>query len=323
MMEFQPIKPFEPIRADVIPNGPDWVHQVKWDGVRLLAYCNGQKVRLFNRRQHERTLHYPELVSSIHASPASSLILDGEVIALDPHGRPSFHEIMKRDRTTPTGHAKATDSIRVFYMVFDLLYVNGDWLNSCPLSDRIERLQQWLPLSDAIHFVPVYDNGDALFAGVKEKHMEGIVSKKRNSRYGIGGKNGNWRKIKVTEDLIAVVGAVTYRNGRVNALLIGQYDLEHRLIYIGRVGSGTLTSQDWQAVTRLAELLKSQTNPFERQPENVKKVSWLIPKLTVKVEFQEWTENGSLRQPRILAFVDENPHRCILEEGSNEGNNFQ
>jgi bifunctional non-homologous end joining protein LigD len=229
---------------------------------------------------------------------------------------------MKRDRTTPTAHAKAADSIRVFYMVFDLLYVNGDWLNAYPLSDRIERLQQWLPLADPIHLVPTYDNGDALFASVKEKHMEGIVSKKRNSRYGIGGKNGNWRKIKVTEDLIAVVGAVTYRDGRVNALLIGQYNSEHRLVYIGRVGSGSLTSQDWQAVTRLAELLKSPANPFERQPKDVKKVSWLVPQLTVKIEFQEWTENGSLRQPRILAFVDENPDQCILEEGSDEGGNF-
>jgi bifunctional non-homologous end joining protein LigD len=314
-MRLQPIVPFEPIRKAAIPTGAGWVHQVKWDGVRILTYYDGQEVRLFNRRQNERTNNYPELTMINKTAKATSLILDGEVISLDAHGRPSFHEVMKRDGVRNQARVRLLmDAVPIDYMVFDLIYCNGQWVNDRPFSERIELLRQWLPINDRFHIVPNYEDGDMLFEKIKTQHMEGIVSKRLDSTYDINRKSDHWIKIKVTHDLIAVVGGVTYRGAVVNALLLGLYAPGGQLVYIGHAGTGKVTGDDWLSITNLVEKLKIEKRPFLNQPERSKNAQWIQPILTVKVVFQEWTVGQVLRQPSIQAFVHADPKQCTTEE---------
>lgn len=314
-MKLQPIVPLEPIRKSAIPTGAGWVHQVKWDGVRMLTYYDGQEVRLFNRRQNERTDNYPELTKINKTVKATSLILDGEVIALDAHGLPSFHEVMKRDGVRNQARVPLlVAAIPIDYMVFDLIYCNGQWVNELPFSERMELLKQWLPANERIHIVPTYEDGEALLEKIKKQHMEGIVSKRLDSTYDINRKSDHWIKIKVTHDLIAVVGGVTYRGAVVNALLLGLYTPGNQLVYIGHAGTGKLTGEDWLSVTNLVEKLKIEKRPFLNQPERSKNAKWIEPKLTVKVAFQEWTASHVLRQPSIQALVHIDPKQCTTEE---------
>lgn len=312
-MELQPIVPFEPVQEKVIPEGSEWVHQIKWDGVRVLTYCDGKEVRLYNRKKNERTLIFPELADA-SAYKADSFIIDGEVIALDTDGKPSFHEVMKRDGIRNSERARAlVTAVPIFYMIFDLLYCNGEWINDHPFIERAHRLKQLVQGNDKIQVVPFFGDGKALFESAKKQKLEGIVSKKVDSPYLINGKNGNWKKIKKIEDLIAVIGGVTYRADRVNALLLGLYNQHGELVYIGHAGTGKLTDEDWGAVTQIADSLKSEERPFLNKPERVKTAQWLKPVLTVKVAFSEWTEGHVLRQPSIQAFVHLDPKQCRIE----------
>ncbi|MCQ2008592.1 DNA ligase [Sporolactobacillus sp. STSJ-5] len=314
-MNLQPIVPFEPIRETEIPTGVNWIHQVKWDGIRILTYYDGHELRLFNRRKNERTKNYPELDIIRQNTKANSFILDGEVIALDSHGKPSFHEVMKRDSVHNQSRIPMLmHAVPVFYMVFDLIFCNGEWVNERSLCERIELLKKWLPVSDQVQLVPMFKDGESLFASVKARHMEGIVSKEQNSTYLINGKNENWRKIKVTRDLIAIVGGVTKRSGTVNALLLGLYDSGRHFVYIGHVGTGKLTEEDWKLVTVLANRLRREENPFVNRVDRSAEAQWMQPQLTVKVAFQEWTASGVLRQPSIQAFVHVSPEQCRIEE---------
>ncbi|MCL1630551.1 DNA ligase [Sporolactobacillus sp. CPB3-1] len=313
-MKINPLIPFEPIRTEVIPEGSDWIHQVKWDGVRLLTYYDGSETHLFNRRKNERTMIYPELSMIGDMVKAHSMILDGEVVVLDEEGRPSFHEIMKRDQLRDSSRIDLMmRMLPINYMVFDMLYHNGCWINHLPFCERTELLKEELPENEHIHYVPSFEDGPALFHAVELRGMEGIVSKKRDSPYMINGKNRNWRKIKVIRDLIAVVGGAIFKNGTVNALLLGLYE-KKRFIYIGRAGTGRLSDEDWQFLTQLASQMAAEKNPFASPVEKVAGIHWMKPIVTVKIAYQEWTNGQALRQPSIQAIVDMDPKQCTMEE---------
>ncbi|WP_416825304.1 RNA ligase family protein [Ectobacillus polymachus] len=308
-MNIKPIIPFEPTISSHIPDSAEWISQIKWDGVRILTYYNRNELRLFNRKCRERTQHFPEL----HAlqTSASSLILDGEVIALDEKERPSFHEVMRRDAIRRMDRIpQMTHTVPVYYMVFDILFVNEKWVHALPYKERMDLLRKYIEPTPTIQLVPSYNNGHALFDVVKQHGMEGIVSKNVNSPYVINGKNDNWRKIKNYKDIIAVIGGVIYRSGIVNSVLVGMYDEKSDLVYIGHVGAGKLTNKDWHTLTRLIEPLITSTSPFPHGAEIRKDTVWVVPKLTVKIQYLEW--KNSLRQPSIQAFIDVPPKSCIL-----------
>ncbi|GAA4712751.1 RNA ligase family protein [Brevibacillus fulvus] len=310
----QPIDPMEPIASEVVPHGPEWIAQVKWDGVRVLTYADGLSVRLFNRRQNERTWHYPEITQLGDYCKTNSVILDGEVIALGEDGKPSFHEVMRRDGLRRMEKVSQMQKIvPVTYMIFDLLYLNGEWVIQRSLQERMELLQRMIVPNEQIQLVSSHNDGSALFTVVQQHQLEGIVLKNLTSRYVLGGKDASWRKVKDYRDLIAVVGGVTLRDGIVNSLLLGLYDREGRLHYIGHAGTGKLTQQDWRGLTQTIVPLRQQAMPFYRLPSRHKDAVWLSPQLTVKVQFAEWTASGTLRQPSIQSFVDLPAAECVLE----------
>ncbi|MFB0828969.1 DNA ligase [Brevibacillus laterosporus] len=309
-----PIIPFEPTICESIPQGSEWIAQIKWDGVRILTYFDGQQVQLFNRRGNERTWHYPEITDIATYSSATSLILDGEVISLGSTGKPSFHEVMRRDgirRLEKVSHIKS--QVPITYMIFDILFVNGDWVNHLPLRDRMELLQQWIMPSEHIQLVTSHPDGHALYKVVQEHQLEGIVLKDLTSSYLINGKDKRWQKKKYYRDLIAVIGGVTFRDQVVNSLLLGLYTPDGHLHYIGHAGTGKLTNADWLALTQVIKPLLQKEMPFMNRPDRYKDASWLSPELTVKVHFAEWTSGLTLRQPSIQAFVDVPAQSCRFD----------
>ena len=377
-MRVEPIVPFEPVAADEIPAGPQWVAQIKWDGVRMLVYFDGATTKLVNRRLHERTMQYPELADARRYCRAKSAILDGEIVAFDA-AKPSFHEVMRRDGVrNPHAVPAAAREIPITYMVFDILYHDGEWVTGRSLEERQRLLSRAVEPGDAVRLVGNETDGAKLFEVMRKHGMEGIVVKDLASTYAIGGKDGRWRKIKVRRDLTAVVGGVTYsgsvgsvsggvtysgsggsvsggvtysgsggsgsggvtgggtgvsgsgsggvtysgsggsvsgggRGGRVNALLLGLYDAQGRLHYIGHAGSGRLTGRDWAEITAAAELLRTPDCPFAARPPRSAGAVWLRPLLTAKVRYLEWTEGRTLRQPVIEAVGAGPPEDCSFE----------
>jgi bifunctional non-homologous end joining protein LigD len=308
----EPIVPFEPISTDNIPEGPNWVGQVKWDGVRVLTYFDGHEVRLFNRKFNERTFHYPELVNISEYCSAESIILDGEIIALKD-GRPSFYEVMKRDGIRKLSNVDLVrKNIAITYMIFDILYLNDQWVTSSPLAERQKMLREVIQSKDYVQLVENFD-ATALYEVIQKQQMEGVIIKDLTSTYLINGKDSRWQKKKYYRDVIAVVGGVTLRDNIVNALLLGLYDHEGRLWYIGHAGTGRLTQKDWRNLTELIRPLIQKNMPFVNKPPRTSNTVWLQPEITVKIKFAEWVDGHSLRQPSIQGFVDVPAHQCVLE----------
>ena len=312
-MRINPIIPFEPISSDKIPAGEQWASQVKWDGVRVLTYYDGRQVRLFNRRLNERTLQYPELLDIRRYCSAGSVILDGEVVAL-AEGKPSFHEVMRRDGVRRIESvAAARRQVPVSYLLFDVLFCNGEWVVDQPLRQRQQLLADIVTPREDVQLVASFPDGPGLFEAVRVQGLEGIVCKDLNSSYLIGGKDARWRKVKNYRDLTAVVGGVTFNGLTVNAVLLGLYGRDGRLRYIGHAGSGRLTRAEWRALTERVRPLMTSERPFANMPERIKGAVWVRPEITARIQFAEWTRGQTLRQPSIQAFVDTPPRECMLE----------
>ena len=310
----KPIVPFEPVLTERIPSGPQWVSQIKWDGVRMLAYRDGREIRLVNRSLNERTQQYPELAAIPDACCARSCILDGEIVAFKD-GRPSFREVMRRDGIRKQQHvSRMAAAVPVAYVLFDLLCLDGEWVTDRRLAERQELLRQTVRPTDLLRIADNYADGEQLFAVVKQHGMEGIISKDLTSAYAIAGKDDRWQKRKNIRDLVAIVGGVTHRNGTVNALLLGLLDAAGDLHYIGHAGAGKLSAQDWQAVTAAVETIRVPDKPFKNMPERSKEAVWIRPLLKVKVNYLEWTVHRTLRQPSIQSFVEADDAVCGFEQ---------
>jgi bifunctional non-homologous end joining protein LigD len=315
MNELKPLIPFEPTRMDHIPTGAGWLYQVKWDGVRILSYNNGTQTTLFNRKLRERTLHFPELINEPFIK-GNSFITDGEVIALAKDGKPSFHEVMRRDGLRRMERVKEVQKVvPITYMVFDLLYYNGEWLLQRPLTERLELLNQVILPNSSVQPVTSHDQGEALFQVIQQNGMEGIVCKKKNSTYAIDGKDDRWVKIKNYGDVLAVIGGFTLNGGIVNAALLGLHDNEGNLHFIGKVGTGKLSRNDWRELTVHLLRIQAGIRPFVNYHPEMKNAHWVTPTLVVKVQYTEWRihEGHTLRQPSIQSFVDIPPRECKFD----------
>jgi bifunctional non-homologous end joining protein LigD len=313
-VKLQPVVPFEPVLASSLPSGSGWIAQIKWDGVRMLSYYDGNSIELINRRGNRRTPQYPELIKPGDYCRAGSFILDGEIIALSG-GKPSFHEVMRRDSLKNEAAIRAAmPQVPVLYMVFDILYCDGVWLLDQPLSRRQQYLNEMLLPHPHVQNVPSYTDPAELFNAAQNGSLEGIVCKDITSTYAPGGKDKRWQKRKISSDVTAVVGGVTYRDGIVNALLFGLYDDEGRLHYIGHAGAGKMTVQDWRNLTAQAETLKIPQMPFTAIPGRSKDAVWIKPELVFKIHFLEWNVSGTMRQPVIQTQVELPPLSCRLDQ---------
>ena len=304
-------------------DGPDWIFEIKWDGYRAIAFIDQAMPRLVSRNQNDLTAQYADLHDLPKFLKAKSAILDGEVVALDEHGRSSFSLMQQRTGFRDRHRRLAPQlEISVVYYAFDLLYLDGFDLHRVPLENRKQALSAILTPSDTLrlsdHFVA---NGKALFEVARKKGLEGILAKKGSSFYEER-RNREWLKIKITHRLEAVIGGYTEPAGSrdyFGSVVLGLYDKQGNLIHVGQAGSGF----DHKTLAQLWKLLKpleTKTNPFHGKVEALKKVHWIKPKLVAEIEFSEWThptEEGGpkLRAPVFLGLRDDKePKECLFEQ---------
>lgn len=291
----------EPIPWSEAFDAPGWLHQVKWDGVRMLLIAD-QGISLVNRRGHQRTAQYPELVDGCGRLPDGT-VLDGEIVAF-VNGRPSFHRVLQRDfASQPAAIRAKLATIPVSYLVFDLLYFRGNDVRQLPLLERQALLADVSSgHADSLHVVESFSSGPLLLAAVRQQGLEGIVAKQQQSPYLPGKRSAAWRKIKLFHEIWCLVGGYTRRQGQLSALLLGLLTEEQQLVYVGAAGSG-LSSADWQAILPFLLAAESTEMPFLAPPEASKReVHWVKPGLAVRVSFMEWSPALRLRAPVIAGF---------------------
>ena len=305
-------------------DGPEWLFEIKWDGYRAIAFIEGGKVRLVSRNQNELTHRYPELKDLPKVVKARNAILDGEVVALDEEGRPSFSLMQQRTGFRPGGKRGQVDAaVPVLYYAFDLLYLDGyDW-RKVALEGRKKELASIIIPGDSLRYSDDYaQRGKALFELAREKGLEGIVAKKRECPYQER-RSSDWLKIKIRHRLECVIGGYTEPEGSrpyFGSIVLGLYDKQSRLIHVGQAGSG-FTQKSLAEIWQLLKERETKTKAFYGEVEALRKVHWITPDLVAEIEYAEWTEGASggsgpkLRAPVFLGLRDDkSPKECLLEE---------
>lgn len=308
-----PISPMLATAGARVPAGPQWVHEVKWDGMRVLVDIRGGQARLTSRRGNDVTAAYPELapIAELYADA----LLDAEIVAFDD-GRPSFSALAERMHVRSARKAATLSTTRpVTLMVFDLLRLFGSDLTYQPWHARRELLQR-LDLSGPHWQVPpTYDNGAELLAATAEQGLEGVVSKRRDSPYAVGRRSPDWVKIAHRTVVSAVVGGWRPEAGstsRLGAVLVGIPGGDG-LRFIGRAGSG-LAGRTGLAVRRALEPLATDGSPFLEVPrEDAAGVTWVRPELVIDLRALGESSGGRLRQPSYVGMRPDLTPDDILE----------
>jgi bifunctional non-homologous end joining protein LigD len=294
-----------------------WAYEIKWDGVRAIAYVRDGAARLESRNLNDVTPRYPEVQGLARALGDTAAVLDGEVVAFDEHGRSSFERLQGRMHLTRGVEARAR-LVPVVYCIFDLLWIDGEDLMRRPYTERRDRLEA-LGLDGPAWRVPSYStgNGEQLLAASAERNLEGIICKRLESPYEPGRRGGTWLKVKNTRSQELVIGGWTpgegRRSGRLGALHMGYYD-EGRLRYAGKVGTG-FTEKELDRLQKVLEPLARPTSPFEGEPQPPRGTHHVEPELVAEVEFTEWTSQGMLRHPSYKGLRDDKrPLDVVLEK---------
>lgn len=314
------IKPMLATLVEEPFDDPQWLFEIKWDGVRAIAYlrADGPKREVTLRSRGGMTLNaqFPEVVDALYAQRVAGAVLDGEIVALDDGGRAHFQFLQSR--------LHGDDGVRphpaplIAYYVFDLLHLNGHRLTDRALEERRKILEAALRpgavvrVSDAI---PA--NGRAFYQAAQRLGVEGIVAKRRDSRYEPGARARTWLKIKVKRRMDAVVGGFTRGRGArartFGAVLLGAYNAEGQLQYIGHCGGG-FTDADLGRVRALLQARRDTACPFGQVPPTNEHATWVRPELVVDVEHAGWTNDGLLRMPVYKGLrVDKTAREVHLE----------
>jgi bifunctional non-homologous end joining protein LigD len=303
--------------SETAPEGPAWSFEIKYDGVRVLARRDGDSTRLYGRSGEDITARYPEIAAGIAGLACPSFVLDGEIVAEDERGRPSFQRLQARMHTNkPRDVLALTKSVPARGMFFDCLALAGHDLRGLPLAQRQELLARVLPPIGPVQRVDhVLEHGPAFFDAANELGLEGIVAKKLTSRYE-GRRSAEWLKIKCQKRQEFVIGGMTEGQGTragFGALHVGLYE-DGQLVYVTKVGTG-FDDATIAAVTRALAPLKRATSPFAVRSPADKGSTWVEPRLVCEVRYTEWTRDGGLRHPTFLGLrTDVRPEDCRKEE---------
>lgn len=302
------IEPMEPILRPDVVSGSQWIHQIKWDGIRGLCRIENGRARLFTRNRRDRTEFYPEFKNIAEQLGAKSAWLDGEIVVLDRDQKPSFYRVLVRERLGNSVKASLYSAHDpAVYMVFDIMFIDGKDLRGLPLARRKELLEQKLAPGRNVAITQDYSDGSALFALMKQKGWEGIVSKREDSPYTGGKRHRYWYKTKLQRKLLAAVCGLSLKNGVPVSLILGIRPGEE-WIYIGKASLG-LTGEHFRLLKENMNHLGAEAPPFVAT-DGFRDAFWLKPLLTCWVSFLEWTEDGSLRHPKILGFSSLPPDKA-------------
>jgi bifunctional non-homologous end joining protein LigD len=322
----QPAAPptFEPMMAvlETAPFDADgWLYEVKWDGHRCLAAL-GAATRLTSRTGRDVTTQFPELIDMHRQLAARNGVVDGEIVALDRDGRPSFQRMQDRFHRPPDELARRQDRVPIQFLAFDLLWLDGVPLLDLPLTERRERLAEVFVETSRLRLSQAVEGGGtALFEHVKRLGLEGLIAKRAASPYRPGRRSPDWRKVKTKHHQDCVIVGWTQgkgaRESTLGSLLLALYDDGGRLRYVGNVGTGF--SQSFLA-TLVDELRARETarRPVDPDP-GLRGVHWVRPELVCEVEYQSWTDDGRLRAASFKGLrSDKLPRDCRRERAFDE-----
>jgi bifunctional non-homologous end joining protein LigD len=298
-------------------SGKDWLFEIKYDGVRVLAERDGDKVELYGRSGENISPRYPDLVQAVRALAIPRFVLDGEIVAPNESGQPSFQRLQKRMLLKrPREIEAAVRNVPVNAIFFDVLALMDHDLRRLPLLERKELLFEVVPpLGAARYSDHVLELGEAFYEAASDHHLEGIMAKRIKSAY-VPRRTGDWVKLKCQKRQEFVIGGYTEpqgSRGHFGALLVGLYRGKD-FVYVTNVGTGfshdTLT-EIWD----MLQPLRRDKSPFTERSPKGKEYSWVEPRLVCEVRYTEWTRDGGLRHPAFLGLRDDKPpEECVFEE---------
>ena len=310
-------------RLGTLPAKDDgWAYEIKWDGVRAIAYSEPGRLRLESRNLNDITTQYPEVRPLNRALSSHSAVLDGEIVAFDrAGGRPSFERLQQRMHLTGEAQIrKRAQDHPVVYVIFDLLYLDGHVLMGLPYAERRARLEE-LGLEGPAWQTPAHSvgGGKQLLAATAKKGLEGVMAKHLDGPYEPGKRASHWIKVKTKQRQEFVIGGwlsgAGRRSGEIGALLMGYFENEE-FRFAGKVGTG-FGQKELEMLARKLAPLERDTSPFSgKQPQ--KGARFVEPKLVAEIEFSEWTKDGMLRHPSYKGLRDDKPAEQVVRETAQE-----
>jgi len=318
-----------PMRATTGPTPTDdtgWAYEIKWDGMRAVAFCDRGELRLASSNGIDATVRFPELAPLATSLAANRVILDGEIITFAPDGRPDFGLLQHRMHTSnAVAAAEGAAAQPVVYAVFDILWLDGIDVTSVPYLERkglLGRLVEQGPTWTVPQ--PELGSGAALLTAVADRGLEGLIAKRTDSTYEIGRRSSAWRKLKVRRRQELVIGGWLpgegNRSSTLGALLVGYHDPSSGsgsgpLRYAGRVGTGFTDRELGELLAALAPIARD-ASPFDPPPPGPvsRHARWVDPTIVAEFAFAEWTADGVLRHPSYLGRrLDKDPSRVVRE----------
>jgi DNA ligase D-like protein (predicted ligase) len=311
------IEPMLLLRTETLPAGPDWVYELKFDGFRAEAIKSGGMIHLRSRNDKDFNVRYPSIVQALAALPDETVI-DGEIVALDESGRPSFNMLQNYGSAAAPLH----------FFIFDVLVLKGRDVMGESLTQRRELLEKHVfpKMSEPIRYSPVLEASlKDLIQSVKAQGLEGLVAKRRDSRYESGHRSGAWLKMRVNQGQEFVIAGYTPSAHNFDAIIFGYYDAG-KLMYAGRTRNG-FTPSSREKLFKRFKGLELERCPFANLPEakagrwgvgltaeKMKDCRWLKPVLVAQFEYVEWTADGHLRHSRFMGLREDKAAHEVARE---------
>jgi bifunctional non-homologous end joining protein LigD len=304
MTEFD-LSPMLATLTDKPFDDPDWIFETKWDGFRAIAVARPGHALLYSRNLLDISRKYPTICEAL-ATITQEAVLDGELVALDEHGRSRFQLLQNAER----------EAVHLLYCVFDLLYFDGKDLRSLPLLKRKELLEEVLPKSPLLHYsAHVVGSGLKAFARAKRAGEEGIMAKLATSRYHSGARTRDWLKVKASQEQeVVIVGFTAPRRSRkyFGALVLAVREGK-RWEYAGRAGTGFDAETLRSLHQKMVPLITAKKPVVEKVPDEAN-TTWVKPKLVAEVKFTEWTAAGEMRHPVFLGLRTDKKATDVIRE---------
>ena len=294
-------------------DSPDYVYELKWDGMRALAFVEGGELTLFSRNGRNVTSQFPELADLPKQVKSSPLVIDGEIVCLDDDNHPNFSRLQQRLQAKRVGLKQRNP---VNFIAFDLLYATGKSVMKEPLVIRKDRLVKVLsPTEVAQPCEFIEGEGTAFYQATCDLGLEGIMAKEKSSSYLPGQRSSHWLKIKRVRESEFVIGGYSFGGARkefFSSLLLGLYGDDGRLIYAGSVGTGFSEAESKDLFAKL-QSIHIDDRPFTTAPDVKRLIHWCQPELVCQVEYGEFTLDGKLRYPTFLRLrEDKSATDCTL-----------
>jgi DNA ligase D-like protein (predicted ligase) len=315
------IEPMECLAVPKLPDGPEWVYEIKLDGYRALAINSDGNLGLYSRKRKSFHRQYLHIFEALRELPQDTVV-DGEIVALDDAGRPNFNLLQ---------HFRAEAS-RIGYFVFDLLVYQGRDLTQLPLIQRREILRTKLQFQSPLIRIAQYFETSAatMLQSAREQGLEGVVAKRRDSRYEAGKRSGSWAKFRLNAGQELAIGGYVPSPHGLDSIIVGYYKASE-LIYVAKIRNGFVPATRRQVFAKLQPLVTPNC-PFANLPEShkgrwgtgltaedMKKCNWVRPELVVRIEYLEWTESDHLRHSKFAGLRDDKDARAVVKEHAGEG----